>query len=447
MSNYSDWDTRWRLVELKRLFRVVNGSTPKSGEEAYWGGEIFWATPDDLGRLKQPRITTTSRRLTRKGLDSCGASVVPTDSIVISTRAPIGHLALAGIDLCTNQGCRSLRAIASVDSRYFYYALCAAKESLQALGQGTTFRELPSQALASFHVPAPTLAEQRSIADFLDRKTEAIDQLIAKKERLIDLLQEKRQALIARAVTKGLDPDVPMKDSGIEWLGAIPEHWTTKRLKHLGRVHSGLAKGRKLEGPTVSLPYLRVANVQDGYLDLNDIAEIDVLPNEIERYSVRSGDVLMNEGGDNDKLGRGAVWRGQVDPCLHQNHVFVWRPHLSLHGDWVALCTQSSNLKYYFQSRSKQSTNLASISSSNLKEATVPLPPDREIEAILSVARSGLETLQWVHNSIRHQIDLLREYRQALITEAVTGKLDVTRSTDSAASFAADIQDPVAETA
>lgn len=135
----------------------------------------------------------------------------------------------------------------------------------------------------------------------------------------------------------------------VEWLGDVPEHWNLRRIKGIAEVRQGVTKGRNLDGKdTLELPYLRVANVQDGYLDLEDIATISVLPEEVERYSLRPGDVLMNEGGDNDKLGRGAVWRGEITPCLHQNHVFSVRPYAPWVSDWIALWSRALQRRHTF---------------------------------------------------------------------------------------------------
>jgi len=117
------------------------------------------------------------------------------------------------------------------------------------------------------------------------------------------------------------------KDSGIEWLGSVPAHWEVTRLKFIAHVQTGVAKGKDNTGQqTIMVPYLRVANVQDGYLDLDEVATIEIPADDLPRYRLRAGDVLMNEGGDFDKLGRGHVWDGSIDPCIHQNHVFAVRP-------------------------------------------------------------------------------------------------------------------------
>jgi type I restriction enzyme S subunit len=275
----------------------------------------------------------------------------------------------------------------------------------------------------------PDPDEQRAITVFLDRQTAKIDALIAKKRELIAALHEKRSAIISHAVTKGLNPDAPMKDSGIEWVDSIPAHWQVQRLKFVADVRSGVAKGRKFEGvKTVELPYLRVANVQAGRIDLSDIAEIEVTVSEIERYSLKVGDVLMNEGGDYDKLGRGAVWQGQIEPCLHQNHVFAVRPHQQCLSSWITTLTLAQYARFYFMINSKQSTNLASISSRNLSEFPVILPPKSEREQILAYIKGEAGHIDGLIAKTEETIERLQEYRAALISAAVTGKIDVRRA-------------------
>jgi type I restriction enzyme S subunit len=117
----------WGIKALKRTFKTLNGSTPKSGESDYWEGVIPWATPDDLGRLKDNTLRATQRMITMEGYNSCGTTMAPSGSLVLSTRAPIGHLAIAGTDMCTNQGCRCLIFRADDDRHFFYYQLLAAR--------------------------------------------------------------------------------------------------------------------------------------------------------------------------------------------------------------------------------------------------------------------------------------------------------------------------------
>ncbi|MGE4240069.1 MAG: hypothetical protein AB7E83_06405, partial [Ramlibacter sp.] len=205
---------------------------------------------------------------------------------------------------------------------------------------------------------------------------------------------------------------------------SLPARWVIKRLKFIARVQTGMAKGKDLaDTDTIEVPYLRVANVQDGYLDLRDVATMSVPIDDVPRYRLQPGDVLMNEGGDFDKLGRGHVWHGQIDPCIHQNHVFAVRPHGVL-PEWLNAYTGSAPAQFYFMGQAKQSTNLASISSSNLMELPVPLPPVPVQQALIATINRETARIDALIEKKTRFTELLREKRQALITQAVTRGLD-----------------------
>lgn len=299
------------------------------------------------------------------------------------------------------------------------------KATVAVRANGLTRVGLSQYDIDNVEWPWPPPGEQAAIVAFLDRETAKIDALIAEQQRLVELLKEKRQASISHAVTKGLNPDVPMKESGIEWLPKIPAHWAVLPLKLVADVKTGVAKGKDHgERATVRVPYLRVANVQNGYLDLSEVATIDIPVEDLARQALRPGDVLMNEGGDFDKLGRGCVWDGQIDPCITQNHVFAVRPH-NVSPAWLSAITDSDYAQFYFMTRSKQSTNLASISSTNLMDLPVVLPPDVEQKAILGYIAHDSKRSGELLSVTEAALELLKERRQALISSAVTGQIDL----------------------
>jgi type I restriction enzyme S subunit len=312
------------------------------------------------------------------------------------------------------------------ERQWFYWCLKAVTLYVEQQAHGIIgMVHVTKGTLGAIAVPLPPSEEQSAIAAFLDQETRKIDALVAEQERLIALLKEKRQAVISQAVTKGLNPNAPMKDSGIEWLGQVPAHWEVKRLRLLATVQTGIAKGKDIQGiETVRVPYLRVANVQNGFIDTDDVSELEIAAAELGRYLLRPGDVLMNEGGDFDKLGRGQVWDGAIDPCIHQNHVFAVRPH-SIEPEWLALVTSADCGRFFFMTRAKQSTNLASISSTNLLELPVPCPEAAERLNIIRFVRSATAELNSLITEATQAITLLRERRAALISAAVTGKIDV----------------------
>jgi type I restriction enzyme S subunit len=333
--------------------------------------------------------------------------------------------ALADIDVIVSSGYIVLKSLDVVDKAYLRWLLYLFDvRHMKTLGAGIR-QTISFKDIADCAVYIPSDPEQKAIATFLDRETQRVDSLIEEKQIFIKLLKEKRQALISHVVTKGLNPNVEMQDSGIEWIGQVPKHWMIRRLKHTSTLQSGIAKGKDNTGKdTLSVPMLRVANVQDGYVKLDDVHEINVLPHEVERYELKDGDVLMNEGGDNDKLGRGAVWKEKIKPCIHQNHVFVIRVN-DIEPEWLGWLTQSAYAKFYFFRVSKQSTNLASISSTNVKEVHLLIPPEGERKLIMEYLKKQTNKLNQLVHDVEQSIYLLKEHRTSLINAAVTGKIDV----------------------
>lgn len=199
----------------------------------------------------------------------------------------------------------------------------------------------------------------------------------------------------------------------------VPEGWKRAPLASVAEVRGGIAKGKSgLKNP-ITLPYLRVANVQDGHIDLREIKTIEIEMNQLERFSLKYGDVLMNEGGDFDKLGRGDVWRCQIEPCLHQNHVFAVRPNQeAMDSYFLASLAGSHYGKSYFLSCAKKSTNLASINSTQIKEFPVLIPPlseQRKIAKIISTWDQSIAT-------IKKLLENSNQQKKVLIQQLLTGK-------------------------
>jgi len=192
----------WAVKRVKELAIITNGSTPKSSVEENWEGQIFWVTTDDLGKLATKFITNTKRKITSKGYSSCGVTNCPIGSIVISGRAPIGHIGILNIEACSNQGCKTLVVNKKlINSLFLYYYLLSSKPKLESLGRGTTFIELSTKELSLFNLPLPSLDEQQEITDYLDKKTSQIDEITENLNAQIKKLKELRKTLINDVVT------------------------------------------------------------------------------------------------------------------------------------------------------------------------------------------------------------------------------------------------------
>ncbi|MFZ2362554.1 MAG: restriction endonuclease subunit S [Anaerolineae bacterium] len=282
----------------------------------------------------------------------------------------------------------STRYPLELDQRYLYYSLIGEIKAIHAQVSATTVKHLSVKHLQEIEIRVPPPCEQCAIADILTTVDQAIEQteaLIAKQRRI-------KAGLLHDLLTRGIDEHGHLRDPSTHRfkpspVGLVPEEWEVKPLTDLAEIGTGVTLGRTISGPdTIELPYLRVANVQDGYIDLSEVKKIRVYHQEVPRFLLQSGDVLMNEGGDYDKLGRGTVWRGQISPCLHQNHVFRVRTERAmLLPDFLALVSASAYGKRFFVLSSKQSTNLASINSTQLKAFPVPLPSAAEQVSIVKV--------------------------------------------------------------
>ena len=212
-----------------------------------------------------------------------------------------------------------------------------------------------------------------------------------------------------------------MKDSGIPWIGEIPSDWDISTLGKFISIDSGISVGKKYEPqtPLVEVPYLRVANVQGDHLDLSDVATIWVTPEEAEKYRLKPGQLLMTEGGDRDKLGRGRLWNGEIEGCIHQNHVFAVQTDNRLLVRYLDYLTTSEVARAYFDVTAKKTTNLACTSKSMIQRFAIPIPKVSEQEAIVAYLDMRCLEIDAVLAKIRTSIEEYKKLRQAIITQTV----------------------------
>lgn len=410
----------WSASGLKRVFQIEGGSTPPP-DEANWEGDITWVTPADLSGLKSLFIGGSKRTITATGLASCGASILPKGSLILSTRAPIGSLAIATIKMCTNQGCKGLLPNESTSSHYFAYVLSVAKEELNNRGRGTTFLEISGDELGRFNVPMPSFSEQTQIANFLDHETVRIDGLIEEQKRLIELLKEKRQAVISNAVTKGLDASVPMKDSGVEWLGEVPAHWNVVRLKNISRIVD--CKNRTPEYfDDGEYLVVRTTNIKKQQLSLNGARYTDIKNFKIwtERGVPPVGSIFFTREAPSGEV---CIVPKAPPLCMGQRMMNII-PNDSQLTPFIFDFLTSDCLTKYIESEASGST-VTHLRVEQVFNIPLVIPPKNERDDIDKLVK----TLKHQYDSLIEQskasVEFLNERRSALISAAVTGKIDV----------------------
>ena len=312
----------------------------------------------------------------------------------------------------------------------YLFQTTAFQQSLRCYGNGILEirMRIQMQKLKTVLLPVPTFLEQSNITVYLDASLSKLNILLSKTRSSIEEYKKLKQAVITQAVTEGVRGKREMKDSGVEWIGEIPKEWRKTQLRHCATIKSGITLGKSYRKDTILIerPYLRVANVQGGYVDLNDLATIEVTPDEDLKYRLHSGDVLMTEGGDRDKLGRGCVWHGEIEPCLHQNHVFAVQTNESiLLPEFLEYLTASDVGRSYFDITAIKTTNLACTSSSKVLAFTIPLPPvEEQIEIVSFIKKRSLELNKLIMKK-ELLVQELESYKKSLIYEVVTGKREV----------------------
>lgn len=316
-----------------------------------------------------------------------------------------------------------------INAEYICYLLKSydACRAFHSMGRGLR-KILSYSELKNKPIVVPPLAKQEHIAAFLDAECAEIDAVLEKTRASIEEYKKLKQAVITQAVTKGIRGDMPMKDSGIEWIGDIPAEWRKTQLRHCAAIKSGITLGKKYEktDSLVERPYLRVANVQDGYVDLSVLTTIEVTQDEDLKYRLRAGDVLMTEGGDRDKLCRGCVWHGEIEPCLHQNHIFaVQTSKDTLLPEFLEYLTVSDVGRSYFDVTAIKTTNLACTSSSKVLAFTIPLPSVEEQAEIVEALNTKCAGIDALVAKKQQYLTEIENYKKSLIYEYVTGKKEV----------------------
>lgn len=412
-----DIPASWKCSKVKFCFSLVNGSTPESSDYDCWDGDIKWITPADMSDTGT--ISHGERFITKYGYNSCGTTMLPVGSIVISSRAPIGKINITTTELCTNQGCKSL--IRTGDNRYFYYLLLAGQHELSLLGRGTTFLELSTYDLNGLGLVTPAEDEQRAIANFLYKECAQIDSIAADLEKQIALLQKYKKSLITETVTKGLDKSVPMKDSGIEGVGKIPSHWKVNRLKYAAVVKTG-PFGTQLSASEYSdegIPVINVKNIGYGTIIEDDL---DYVPDEVcqrlAQHQLQLGDIVFGRKGAVDKhaiITESQIGWVQGSDCIR---VRIYKDIESRYLNYLFDTVYFAEYVLLYA----VGTTMASINSDILTNSKILVPPITEQRCIADFLDSNCKVLSEIIENKQSQLATLQQHKKSLIYEYVTGK-------------------------
>jgi type I restriction enzyme S subunit len=411
----------WGVDILNRIFKINTGFTPStSNNEFYENGEHDWITIRDLdGKY----VSESKTKLTDIAVK--GKTIIPKGSLLYSFKLSVGQMAFTTKDIYTNEAIFSVFPSEKLNLNYYYYLLDRilihnSNENIYGA------KILNQELIKASKLLVPSEEEQTTIANYLDHKTTQIEHLIAKKEQFIQLLEEERIAVINQAVTKGLDPSVPLKDSGIEWLGEIPEHWEIAKIKRLSAL---ISKGTtpSTVGKEVSdkgeIRYLKSENIVDNQLLNTPEFYIDNETNQILRRSILEiNDVLIVIAGAS--IGKVAILTDDFYPSNTNQAVSFIRLKNPNSSCFVWYWLQSSYIKERISLDATQSAqpNLSMESIGNFYIPKISIEEEQDIMTFLTQKTKDIDV---IISKTKQEIELLKEYKTAFISEVVTGKIDV----------------------
>jgi type I restriction enzyme S subunit len=414
----------WGIWRLSHAFdKIGSGTTPRSeNREFYEDGDVPWI---NTGDLTDGPVRDCEKRITSLALkEHSSLKIYPAGSIVVAMYgATTGKLGVITFAACVNQACCVFAESCVVYPKYLFYSLLAFRPHLLALAVGGGQPNISQEVLRAVPIACPDLTEQSEITSYLDRETEKIDALIGEQQRLVEFLREKRRAAISQAVTKGLNAVAPLKPSGVKWLGDIPRHWQIKKLAHLVKPSTAITYGIVQAGPDIEggIPYIRTSDMagdclpENGYLRTSD--EIDA---SYSRSKVNAGDLVI---AIRATVGKTLPVPDFLDGANLTQGTARFAPGPEVDHGYMLFFLNSVG-QVWFESIAKGAT-FKEITLEMLRKTRICLPPVVEQREISSFLGDVVRRIDGLISEAGHAVDLLQERRSALISAAVTGKIDV----------------------
>ncbi|SGZ19746.1 restriction endonuclease subunit S [Moritella viscosa] len=471
--NLSSLPEHWKWIKLEEiLLSVVGGGTPSKSNLSFWKGDIPWLTVKDM-RTTRPKSTID--HISLDAVDNSSTNLLPADTIIVATRIGLGKLVRVPFPTTINQDLKGLFLSKYLNKSYMEYWYLSQASYIESIGAGTTVKGIRLEQLKSLKFPFAPQAAQKSIVKKIEELFSHIDAGVEGLKQAKSKLQQYRQSVLIGAVTGKLteqwreqnaDKLEPadklleriLDDHRVNWeaeqlkifeekgkipkddkwkdkykiplppetedVPELPSEWGYLRLEAISAIQGGITVDAKRKpDDTTLLPYLRVANVQRGYLELSKMKDIRVPNDKVDDLLLQDGDILFNEGGDRDKLGRGWVWRNEIDKCIYQNHVFRARLYSNeLVPEFVSIFGNTIG-KEYFIKQGKQTTNLASINKTKLSAFPVPVCSFDEMTTIIEIVTDKVGKTERTIVDIDAQLLRATQLKNSILAKAFSGEL------------------------
>ena len=474
----------WKWSAIGDLGEVLSGGTPSTKVPEYWGGDVIWFAPSDLTGYKPKYIDRGAKTITEKGLASSSAKIMAAGSVMFSSRAPIGYVAINTAPAATNQGFKSVIPHRELFNEYLYHYLRAAKHIAEERASGTTFKELSGSAFSALPVPVAPANEQRRIVERIEALFDEIDRGVESLRHAKETLALYRQSLLKSAFEGHITDDWraknPDKLESLEILlarireerekryrtalddwkrevaiwkeregtsrkpskpkrpadfsvdasfpaedyGRAPNQWLWRSLSSLGQVSGGLTKNQKRNVLPLKAKYLRVANVYSNRLNLDEIKEIGVTEEELRKTRLVDGDLLFVEGnGSIEQIGRVAIWNDSVPDMTHQNHLIRFSTNGLLSPRFALYFMISPVGRRRITAQASSTSGLHTLSISKVAGLPVPLCSPAEQTEIVRILDDRLAAIDTIEAEIDANFSRAEALRQSILKQAFSGQL------------------------
>lgn len=427
----------FKLVTIGSVAKVVSGGTPSTSNSAFWAGDIVWVTPKDLGSYKSIEINQSERKITEVGCDNSSAKILPVGTVLLSSRAPIGHLGVSSVPLSTNQGFKNIICSDKLNNRFLFHILRGSIEELQAAGRGNTFKEIPAKVVSDFLIPLPPIKVQYLVAEFLDclyrrlngevldfpelpeqlldqrRIVAKIEALAAKIEKVSGLRRKasgEAEALIESELSRTFH--IISRDSGSTQIGNFSEVKGGKRLP----------AGERLSDDPTPFPYIRVADMKKHSVDTSGLKYVpEHLHPSISRYTISSRDVYVTIAGT---IGYPGVVPKILDGAnLTENAAkLVFGNDENVDKEFIVYALRSPQIQQQFKHKQTQAAQ-PKLALHRIASTHIPLPPmaeQRRIVAYLDGLQAQVDALKKLQTQTAAELDALLP---AILDRAFKGEL------------------------
>lgn len=419
-----DIPAQWNNLRLRFVCEFRNGYTPSKANPEFWvDGTIPWYRMEDI-RDSGRKLNEAKQYVTKDAIK--GGGLFEAGSFILATTATIGEHAVLIVDSLANQQFTNLKIRKSLSGSllrdYFFYYLFVIDDYCKATTKTSTFPAVSMELLKNSHVVFPLVQEQQAIVDYLDKKCSEIDNVISAQQKRIALLQELKQSVITHAVTKGLNPNVEMKDSGVEWIGKIPASWDVVHLKRILRERMQYGANEPAESDDTTYPrYIRITDITaNGELRPETFKSLE--PSKAKDYLLDKGDVLFARSGAT--VGKTFLFNADIKACYAGYLIKASCDKRRMLPEYLYYYTQSGAYECWKNSVFIQST-IQNIGADKYQMMYIPVPSKDEQKQIVEYTMRKSQIFDAAISKAQHQVELLQEYKQSLITEVVTGKRKV----------------------